>query len=823
MPAATTFATTIYANYHRLAVKIVATQAAGWDANTIAITGHVFMLGEWVPVHDFLVDDANTVASTDAGAVTLWGSVWGPKEGATYPLSLTFTRTKNSDSTILESIPIVTSGTTRLTPPRADSAAKWVAPNGNDTTGDGSYETPYKTLKKAAQTIAATAGATIWMKNGTYNRDNYTGADAFSDFAQSTTSWFLIDDTTSNLVGTPSAYKSIKAETNGSVIISGKRLVTTVAGSWTRISANIYRSDYSSYMDTTDKCASKWLVKEAKTASITSSATSSGKVQLTVASGHNLTAGDKITISGHSVSAYNTTGRITAVGATTLTTDITYSSDGSGGTWTSTARALYHCRSLADDQTSAPFSASNPWKALNNVTFEAFVIDWTNNHIYVRTPTDTAPAANTYSTGFEYGRAMAIFNCDYMIIEGLTFEMFGSLVKTATDDFSCARLHGLTNDGVEMYSDNTNVIFRDCNFNMTRVGFQQSADDTHQIITIEGGGTTGHNWWDQFLAGNGAHDSTTTWAYIKNTSNEDYLGGPQLYRVPQLVVRRHAFYGGDDGLNMDGAGGAGHLAADIYECSFTNMFDGAIESNAQNSIMNNCAIWSNTFTNCLWGIRFTALTNGPVWVIGNVGTDAGVYNSLYFGAPADGAASDAHVLCYFNTMLVSTVQNPEGGANVNMGFGTARAKFINNVFVHPFNFAGDTAFGGGSYSTSNPAHFTTNVFYSPHATPRFGFDGVATYATESAWATAAGSSLVISGNTVGTNPYPSGFAAGKNASLREATYIRGITELAADSRGRPLYKRRKVELGHFAKFVTKRYPKRGMDQRLLRMARTEWP
>lgn len=67
---------------------------------------------------------------------------------------------------------------------------------------------------------------------------------------------------------------------------------------------------------------------------ITSIANSGGFVQMTVPEGHNLIVGAKILAAGTGVGGYNTTHEVTAKTATTLTTDIAYSSNATGGTWT---------------------------------------------------------------------------------------------------------------------------------------------------------------------------------------------------------------------------------------------------------------------------------------------------------------------------------------------------------------------------------------------------------------------------------------------------------------------------------------------------------
>lgn len=67
---------------------------------------------------------------------------------------------------------------------------------------------------------------------------------------------------------------------------------------------------------------------------ILTSNTNGGNVRFTVPEGHGLTAGCKITVSGHTVAGYNTTHTISSVTSNTVTTGTAYSADGTGGAWT---------------------------------------------------------------------------------------------------------------------------------------------------------------------------------------------------------------------------------------------------------------------------------------------------------------------------------------------------------------------------------------------------------------------------------------------------------------------------------------------------------
>ncbi|MBR1898935.1 MAG: DUF1565 domain-containing protein [Oscillospiraceae bacterium] len=56
----------------------------------------------------------------------------------------------------------------------ADTRTLYVAENGNDSTGNGSPDNPYRSIKKAAE--QATAGTTVLIRPGTYIEDDIRNA-----------------------------------------------------------------------------------------------------------------------------------------------------------------------------------------------------------------------------------------------------------------------------------------------------------------------------------------------------------------------------------------------------------------------------------------------------------------------------------------------------------------------------------------------------------------------------------------------------------------------------------------------------------------------
>jgi hypothetical protein len=456
----------------------------------------------------------------------------------------------------------------------------------------------------------------------------------------------------------------------------------------------------------------------------------------------------------------------------------------------SIGKLLYLYGDLTTDQT--VYSAGS-WKAIRNGTREGFLIDWTNNRIYVRVPLGAgSPPDARYSCGWHQGEALDLSACDYLILEGITLEMFGSIEQSGGGQYFSTVLTAASRGGLRLY-DCTNVVVRNCAFNQGTVANGNSPTQSHMAITIEDCTFSGHDWWSQLYTN--PLVSNKTWATIKSTPNEDYTVMFQVGDVTtQLVIRRCDFTGCDDGLSLNST--TGNNDCDIYENTFTNMFDGAVEANSADSILRNTAFWHNTFTNCLYAFRFTALTNGPAWVVGNYGTDCGVFNTLYIGMPNVGQPSDAHTLVYCNTLLSETANDPASGSSWNLGLGTGRVKLINNVLEHAAHYFGDN--GTSGYDSAIPNIVAKNCFYSPYPAPRWRYNNTA-YAYEADYLGATASTYMTLSGNVYIDPYPpSGGGALDSQLVGVASPIRGITNIAADSAGNPLNE--PLALGYFPKW-----------------------
>jgi hypothetical protein len=431
------------------------------------------------------------------------------------------------------------------------------------------------------------------------------------------------------------------------------------------------------------------------------------------------------------------------------------------------------------------------WPAIRNGTREGFLIDWTNNLIYVRVPLGAgSPPDARYSCGWHQGEALDISNSEFLIFDGITFQMFGSIEQSGGGQYLSRVLGAASQGGLRLYTC-TNVVVRDCTFNQATLAM--GGTGFSEAITIEDCNFAGHDWWSQLytnpLVGN------KTWTTIKSTPNEDYTLMSQVSAgSSRLVVRRCTFTGCDDGVSLNST--SGNNDCDVYENTFTNIFDGAVEANWEDAVLRNTAFWHNTFANCLYAFRFTALTNGPAWVIGNYGTDCGVFNTLYIGMPVVVRPSDAHTLVYCNTLLSETANAPASGSSWTLGLGTGRVKLVNNVLEHAAHYFGDG--GTSGYDSAIPNTVVTNCFYSPYVAPTWSYNNTA-YTSESAYLAATASTYMkLSGNQY-IDPYPSGIGGPLDSDLVGiALEIPGITTIAADSGGNPLTE--PLALGYFPKW-----------------------
>lgn len=164
----------------------------------------------------------------------------------------------------------------------------------------------------------------------------------------------------------------------------------------------------------------------------TTAANSGGFAQFTVPSGHGLVVGAVVTMSGNSTGAYNVSHEVTAVGATTFTSNIAYAAAGGAATWVLTG----YVNDTADDDTvsgyqNMPYSsndgsrdiadrfvpppANRPYIAfLQDRMFMAGTVEYTEGTVATNGTTTITGTSTLFSTGM-IGSSVYIADSVYKI------------------------------------------------------------------------------------------------------------------------------------------------------------------------------------------------------------------------------------------------------------------------------------------------------------------------------------------------------------------------------------------------------------------------
>lgn len=708
MPTTTALTLTTYSNYNTVGLKLTYVEDT-WETSTVAVTGRVQVGGVWHDTHD-LVKDPTT-------ALTYWGKVFGLEEGIGYPLEITWTRTADDDDEVLETVVTTATATTRTSPESSDTSLVYISPSGNDTTGTGAYHLPYKTWVKAASVLGS--GGTIIMKNGVYARPTYSFGDAgFS-------SWGIND-----VDGAADAYKTIRAETQGAVTISGKLLLTGLT--WTQHASNIWYAPFTNAADHIDT--------------------------------------DPATDCGPQIMRNEVTGNY-----------------------------LYLYRYF----TSGSAVGEDPAMEDETLDIEGFIIDWTNERIYIRQKAarvGSAPASNEYSASF-YDYGPDIINSRYWIVDGIEFEMFGKVVRSGGSQFTSAASPSRVGLGIGGdLSGDTHIVIRNCTFDAANIGNENSAVS---FLTIEDCTFNQQNMYDALYSN---PLTAARYARLEDSANpnnrHDILlsGG-----CAQTVVRRCTSSGGYWFVNAKAESQDGGDHSDFYDNTLTDYAAWAFRMDSDNGTLGNqrsSAIFHNTFDSGYGFLDASTLETGPMWVIGN-------YVVNFFHGPwrKDVDPCDGWFLVYNNTFWTQVV-NQADTLFAYMGAGASSPSVENRTVVKNNIFAGT---GDTYYRTESSAAQTApgivwhyNAFYTPDSTPEWNFHDVG-YATEALMlahtASHDGDYVSFVGNVYGTNPYPNGISGALHPDLLTyATDIAGITTLAADAIGVPNYGIKKP-VGYFPKFA----------------------
>lgn len=677
MPTTTSIALDTWANFETINLRVVPTVDT-WETSTIAVTGRVQFGGNWHDIHDLVLDPTGNI---------YWGKIFGLEEGTAYPIEITWTRTATDDGEVLETVITTTTTTTRSSPVSPDSSFVYMSPTGNDLTGTGGYAHPYKTPVESVSALGT--GGTLIMKNGIYGPAVANGTYTFSEATWGVTS----------RSGTALAYKTIRAETPGQVVISGAQRINGL--SWTKHATRIYWADYSSFMKTT-------VTKEAP------------RFVRRVSSGN----------------------------------------------------ILYLYGGLDSS------SGSNIGINTGTLTLEGFAIDWTNNRIYIRlasTDSDSAPVDDMYEASYRQN-GLRFSSCDFWIVDGLKEEMFGWIIPGASQYLSAqtaAYTHRIYNCDDHV---TRNCTFTACLARFEAGGVRNTLEDSTVTVNDPLGKLLA-NPWSATLHGYG-HSSANAF----NAVHCDDVGD-------QLVIRRNTIEKADACIVANSSDTATFRFVDIYENTFNWCGDDSIEidtSGADGSGIN-CAVFHNTFYYVNNMISLSPFNPGPVWFFGNIGQECGLFYHFKIGQAlvSDGSVNSiGHKLIYNNTIYTSV--GADDGNCFHFNGGAGNVQLINNIL----RGSGDRYISdGGTNDYQQPNIIKTNAFYLPvpHASP---FMHLANgYATEALYAAAAlaADGFIVSGNLVGSDPFPNGFGGTLLPALATmGTRIKGITTIAGDANGVPL-------------------------------------
>jgi hypothetical protein len=118
-----------------------------------------------------------------------------------------------------------------------------------------------------------------------------------------------------------------------------------------------------------------------------------------------------------------------------------------------TGNALFLYYHLTTDQ-----GADSQWQSMEQGTLEGWLVDWTNSRLYVRqvgSGATSAPPDGQYSASINLNRLLDLVSCDYLILDGLAFDMCRSgqqsrvaIASSQSDGGTPAKVRFTTSGGV---------------------------------------------------------------------------------------------------------------------------------------------------------------------------------------------------------------------------------------------------------------------------------------------------------------------------------------------------------------------------------------
>jgi VCBS repeat-containing protein len=134
-------------------IGVIAGYSGDSNQNNSAVLQYRVSGGSWKTAPEMYVDKSDRQYR---------GSIFWLNPDTTYEVKVTFSDSNGISGTN----PVSSSTTTRNDDPAIGSNALYVATNGNDSSGDGSINKPWRTIQKAAGVV--NAGNTVYVRGGTY-------------------------------------------------------------------------------------------------------------------------------------------------------------------------------------------------------------------------------------------------------------------------------------------------------------------------------------------------------------------------------------------------------------------------------------------------------------------------------------------------------------------------------------------------------------------------------------------------------------------------------------------------------------------------------
>lgn len=501
------------------------------------------------------------------------------------------------------------------------------------------------------------------------------------------------------------------------------------------------------------------------TLTISSTANNGGKVQFNFSAAHSpagypaLAVGDKILVSGHAVGAYNVAHTIASLDdSDTVTTNINYTS-GTGG---ATARI---------------------------------------NKLFVRIAGGGSPGSGRLKGGYLFG--LFLNDCQYVVVEDMTFEFCGSMNKQVptTAQTASSGGYGFGVNGISSTSC-SDIIVRNPTFNYCGPCLQL-ADGTGSCddVLVDGGTCNRPGAWDRIFEQfdfdeADPYTQTNSWDGFKGSAWEIHaisITGGSGFVLRDMTVTGYEF------ISATGSDSTRAKHLHVHGITLTGGMDDALGDVEDNAAIN-AAFHHNSVTDAATVFSMTPYDAGPCWVFANVG-DGILHTPYKFGDHAgDATTGNAFRIVANNSTKMRGVSSDKREGHQHSQLGHSGLLYVNNV-THGFQ---STASGDdwavdmedGALETlldltrinrfENSYEYIENLSTPAEPKIRWGSVTYDDFADAHAALAATYVEFVDMQKRWEANgdaaPFPTTAAAGLNASITtKSVSVRGVTCLASDN------------------------------------------